>query len=212
MSSRWLASSLVVAYAGVSAAVGIVLLNAPKDPVALDAPAITYVDVPPPGEATPRQGSGPSRVSLPAPAGFQRVTGPAGLVTAIPAGWLISRATGPGALQATDPTDPLRYLRFGGSPAPADDLLRSHEEYEARFSPPRRDYQRLSLGTAAYRGTTAVDWEFEHETAEGPRTHVRSMYWRAGGVEYFIYAASPATRWAETAPIYSTMIAQSTTP
>ncbi|EWC63387.1 hypothetical protein UO65_1273 [Actinokineospora spheciospongiae] len=208
----------MVAYAAVSAAVGTVLLVAPKEPAALGSqpPVVTYVDSPgpPAGQAPalsdPRRAPGPSRVAMPVPAGYQRTTGPNGLVTAIPAGWVVSKSSGPAAMQATDPADPNRFVRYGGALAPATGLLESHVDYDRAFSATRPGFRRLSLGTTTYHDTLAVDWEFEHEVPGSVRTHAHSMYWRVNGIEYFIYAAAPAARWAETAPIYDTLVSQTT--
>ncbi|WP_436491763.1 hypothetical protein [Actinokineospora sp. HUAS TT18] len=206
-----------------SAVVGAVLLVAPKEPKpGTAAPSTTYIFAPPPafgpadvqtpapdepgGPGTP---ASPSNVALPVPDGFQRVAGPGGLVTTIPKGWVITRASGPGAMQATDPEDPSRQVRYGGAPAPANALLQSHVDYEATFSRTKAAFHRLSLGTTTYHGVTAVDWEFEHDTADA-RRRVHSMYWRVDGVEYFIYAASNTDRWAETLPIYHAMIDNAT--
>lgn len=221
LSSRWLASALVAGYTTVSALVGAVLLVAPKQPgPGTAAPSTTYVYAPPPpafgpaDAATPApridtQDPGtrpnPSNVALPVPEGYQRVAGPGGLVTTVPKGWTITRSSGPGSVQATDPADPARHVRYGGAPAPAADLLQSHVDYEATFAKSKPGFQRLSLGTTRYHGVLAVDWEFEHDSA-GVRKHVHSMYWRVDGIEYFVYAAANADRWAETVPVYHALI------
>ncbi|SDC51055.1 hypothetical protein [Actinokineospora iranica] len=196
------------------------LLVAPKEPErnAQSIATYDYADSAPPartGEpapsplegpaADPRVAPSPSKVALPVPEGYQRVAGPGGIVTTIPDGWIVTRSSGPGAMQATDPADPTRFIRYGGAPAPAVDLVRSHVDYERAFAATRQRFQRLSLGTATYHGVQAVDWEFEHDTAAG-RLHVHSMYWRVAGTEYFLYATSTVERWAETAPVYRTMV------
>ncbi|WP_054050881.1 hypothetical protein [Alloactinosynnema sp. L-07] len=210
-------------YAAVSAVVGAVLLVAPKESKAGSAaPTTTYIFAPPPafGPAdtqtpiTPGPDGGattasPSMVALPVPDGFERVAGPGGLVTTIPKGWIITRAAGPGAMQATDPAEPSRQVRYGGAPAPAADLLQSHVDYEAVFSRSKAAFHRLSLGTTTYHGVTAVDWEFEHDTADA-RRRVHSMYWRIEGVEYFVYAAADADKWGQMLPIYHAMIDNAT--
>ncbi|SDH48061.1 hypothetical protein SAMN05192558_102131 [Actinokineospora alba] len=204
-----------------SAVVGAVLLVAPKESgPSTAAPSTTYIFAPPPpafgpadsvtparriGTADPDSRPRPSNVALPVPEGFQRVAGPGGLVTTVPKGWAIARSSGPGSVQATDPADPARHVRYGGAPAPATDLLQSHVDYEAVFAKSRSGFKRLSLGTTQYHGVLAVDWEFEHDSA-GVRKHVHSMYWRIDGIEYFVYAAANADRWAETVPIYHALI------
>ncbi|MGQ0840469.1 hypothetical protein [Actinokineospora sp.] len=224
LSSRWLASSFVAAYVVVSAAVGTLLLVVPKDDPAAAATIPTYIyeQGPPPIEApeatvraTPDPGppltglttatASPSKVALPVDAGTRRVQGPGGLVTVIPAGWKVTRSTGPGAMQATDPADPTRFIRYGGAAAPDADLLMSHVDYDAAFSATKPGFRRISLGTTTYHGVRAVDWEFQYDTPQGKR-HVHSMYWRVDGTEYFLYAAANTARWAETLPVYHAMI------
>jgi len=218
-----LASSLVAGYAAVSAVVGAVLLITPKEPApGTAAPSTSYILAPPPAygpadvmtPVVPSPGGpaatpSPSNVALPVPDGFQRVAGPGGLITTIPKGWIITRASGPGAMQATDPAEPSRQVRYGGAPAPPTDLLQSHVDYESVFSRSKAAFHRLSLGTTTYHGVTAVDWEFEHDTADS-RRRAHSMYWRVDGFEYFIYAASDADKWAQTLPIYHAMIDNAT--
>ncbi|WP_018685654.1 hypothetical protein [Actinokineospora enzanensis] len=213
LTSRWLASSLVVAYAAVSAAVGTVLLLAPKeaDPQARPAPTYVYEDPPAPSiGSAPSTSPHPSRVAMPAvPEGYQRVAGPGGLITTIPAGWTVKRSSGPGAMQATDPADPNRYVRYGGAAMPAAGLVESHVEYERTYASAHPNFTRQSLGTTTYHGVQALDWEFEHDSPAG-RRHAHSMYWRIDGVEYFVYASSTVDSWPETETIYQTMIDNAT--
>ncbi|SER39495.1 hypothetical protein SAMN04487818_103136 [Actinokineospora terrae] len=196
----------MVAYAAVSAAVGTVLLVAPKEPQVQAYPVYIYTEGPTPPSTTT---TGPSPVAMPVPEGYQRVAGPGGLITTIPLGWTITRSTGPGAMQATDPADPTRYVRYGGSAAPATDLVATHVDYEQRFAEAHRGFQRFSLGTTTYHDVPAVDWEFEHDSAAG-RRRAHSMYWRIAGTEYFLYASSTTNRWSDTKSIFNTMVDNST--
>jgi hypothetical protein len=141
-----------------------------------------------------------------APAGFQPVTGPAGIHTVIPVGWSAGRTTGPGAMQAADPGDAGRYVKYGGSAAPALGIDASHVQYENGFAVKAKDYRRIVLSTATYGGHEAVEWEFEHTVGPSVRP-VRSLYWRAGGKEYFVLACAPAAQWSAMKPIYDTMVA-----
>ncbi|MGW5051931.1 hypothetical protein [Actinokineospora sp. NPDC004072] len=214
LSSRRLASVLVTAYVAVSALLGATLLAAPPGPTASSGPQATYSfapsptsrgDFPRPRPPTPS----PSMVALPIPEGYQRVVGPGGLVTTVPDGWTITRSTGPGAVQATDPADPNRFVRYGGAPPPAASLNQSHVDYAAAFGRAKPGYRPIRLDAVTYRGMPAVEWEFSHDDPAG-RRQAKSLYWRTGGVEFFIYAASTADRWAETEPIYRTMMANAT--
>ncbi|PPK64783.1 hypothetical protein CLV40_11721 [Actinokineospora auranticolor] len=190
---------------------GTVLLNAPKDPdpTAQSTPIYVYTDAPTPEPTTPTTSPKPSRVAMPVPEGYQRVAGPGGLVTTIPSGWKITRSGGPGAMQATDPDDPGRYVRYGGSAAPAAGIVESHVAYEKTFGSAKPNFTRLSLGTTTYHGTQAVDWEFEHDSPTG-RRRAHSMYWRVGGIEYVLYASSTSARWSDTKPVYDTMVDNAT--
>ncbi|HEV2784389.1 MAG TPA: hypothetical protein VGX25_33805 [Actinophytocola sp.] len=143
------------------------------------------------------------------PAGYQRVTGPAGMRTVIPTGWRTQRSSGPGAMQAVDPADADRYVKYGGSAAPLIAIETSHIRYENDFAVRAPDYRRLKLDSATYGGHDAVEWEFEHRDGDGI-LHVRSLYWRADGKEYFVLVAAPAARWTAAKPIYDTMIAHAT--
>jgi hypothetical protein len=235
LSSRWLASAVAVAYLVISLTVGVVLLTAPKaangitGQVANTPPYVyqespgdvpmTLPDVPGPNnESTVIEGPTPSppkttSTTTPppptAPAGYQRVTGPAGLRTVIPAGWRSERTSGPGAMQAYDPADAGRYVKYGGSAAPDIGIEPSHIQYENGFAARALDYRRIVLSAASYAGHQAVEWEFVHRDAAGYR-HVRSLYWRANGKEYFVLAAAPPDRWQETKPIYDAMVAHAT--
>lgn len=151
----------------------------------------------------------PSMVAMPIPEGFQRVAGPGGLVTTVPKGWTITRSTGPGAVQATDPTDPERFVRYGGSPPPDQSLNESHVDYAKRFGATKPGFESIRLDALTYRGFPAVEWEFAHDSPVG-RRHAKSLYWRVRGIEFFIYAASTSDRWTDTEPIYRTMMANST--
>jgi membrane protein implicated in regulation of membrane protease activity len=230
LSSHWLASIFALTYLLVSILLGVALLNAPKvaagaaAPVA-STPTIAYPDptdnpaIPVPGTPDDSGTTGttttttttraPTTTTSPAPfvpAGYQPVTGPAGLRTVIPAGWHPVRTTGPGAMQATDPADADRFVKYGGSVASDLGIEPAHIQYENGFALRTPDYKRLELSSAAYDGHDAVVWEFEHRDG-GAVLHVRSLYWRANGKEYFVLASAPASRWDAMAPIYNTMVA-----
>lgn len=231
LSSHWLASIFALTYLIISILLGIALLNAPKVPgggaaPVASTPTIDYPDptdnpgLPDPGAPDDSGATGtattttttqapPTTTTSPkpnAPAGYQPVTGPAGLRTVIPVGWRSSRATGPGAVQATDPADAERFVKYGGSVAPDVGIEPAHIQYENGFAVRTPDYKRLVLSSARYGGHDAVLWEFEHRD-HGDVQHVRSLYWRAGGKEYFVLASAPANRWDAMVPIYETMVA-----
>ena len=232
LSSHWLASAVAGAYLVLSLVLGVALLSMPKVPgpatvPAASIPTVVYEDSPTsetplttssadPDDSGTASGTTttapPTSKATPttvAPPGFQQVTGPAGLRTVIPAGWRSSRTTGPGAMQATDPADTVRYVKYGGSSAPEVSIESSHIQYENLFASRAADYKRLILNSADYDGHDAVEWEFEHR--EGPNLmHVRSLYWRAEGKEYFVLAAAPAATWPTMQPIYTAMVENAT--
>ncbi|GAA4441273.1 hypothetical protein ACFQV2_30980 [Actinokineospora soli] len=209
---------LVTAYVAASSVLGATLLAAPPAPEATGLPRTTYVYEPsaptPSGPSSTADSPtgrplittpSPSMVALPIPEGYQRVAGPGGLLTTVPKGWTITRSTGPGSVQATDPDDPDRFVRYGGAPSPAEGLNESHVDYAKQFAASKPGYTSIRLDALSYRGVPAVEWEFAHD-APGGRRHAKSLYWRVDGTEFFIYAASSTDRWSETEPIYRTMM------
>jgi hypothetical protein len=231
LSSHWLASAFAGVYLVSSLMLGVALLSMPKTTgpgttPAASIPTIVYEDSPtqtPPGSPDNRDDSGPtigpttstptptspSKTIPTAPAGFQLVSGPAGLRTAIPTGWPSMRTTGPGAMQATDPVDAGRFVKYGGSLAPDLGIEPSHIQYENGFATRAADYKRIALSSANYGGHDAVEWEFEHRDGINVM-HVRSLYWRVDGKEFFVMAAAPSPRWPQMLPIYETMVANAT--
>lgn len=232
LSSHWLASAFAGIYLVGSLVLGIALLSMPKQssPATVPAasePIIVYRDNPVEGlpvdpdrgddsgttgtttsTTRPPSTSVHTPTSAP-PAGYQQVSGPAGLRTVIPAGWRSMKTTGPGALLAVDPADSVRYVKYGGSRAPDLAIEASHIQYENGFATRAVEYRRIALSSATYGGHDAVEWEFEHHDGSN-LVHVRSLYWRAGGTEYFVLAAAPATRWPQMQPVYEAMVANAT--
>ena len=230
LSSHWLASAFAGAYLVLSLVLGVALLSMPKQANSATAPAagvptIVYEDSPTQAPLTGSDGRDDSRPassstatppttkttpSIPAaPPGYRPVSGPAGIKTVIPESWRAARTTGPGAMQATDPADLVRYVKYGGSVAPDVDIESSHIQYENDFATRAVEYRRITLSSAAYAGHNAVIWEFEHRDGAN-LIHVRSLYWRAGDKEYFVLAAAPAERWPAMQSIYQTMVANAT--
>ncbi len=161
-----------------------------------------------PSESTPAESSPPtspgtptSTASTPGPVGFQSVSGPGGIVTKIPAGWQAKvRQTD---TQATDPTQPTSFLRYGGSPSPAQPLISVMQNTERDFRPRYPGYQLIALRPGTWRGHESVTWTFEFDTADG-RKHVDSVYWRAGQNDYVLYASALVKNWPAMQQIYVT--------
>ncbi|WP_157368079.1 hypothetical protein [Alloactinosynnema sp. L-07] len=201
----------------VCACIGLVLHLATKPaPLISTAPGTATatsdpVVLPSPGSATrqpPTRTTTTTTTRAGIPAGFTTVNGPGGMTTVIPAGWSPMIGSGPGSVEATDPADATRNLRYGGSPHDSVDILTSHVEF-AETLEKRPGHQRLRLDRVIFHGTDAVDWEFRVDGDDGTR-HVRSLYWRQDGYEYFVYAGSAEERWPETQAILDTMIDNAT--
>lgn len=143
------------------------------------------------------------------PPAWERISAPAGLDMIIPRDWPTKTVPEPDSMQATDPRDPNRILKFGGAePADPFDINTFHSNYERQVAQ-RSGYVLFGLRPTTVRGHEAVDWEFKWNAPEG-RRHVRSVYWRAGGIEYYVYAHGPLANWSETAAIAAAMVSGST--
>jgi hypothetical protein len=141
---------------------------------------------------------------------FQQVSGPGGMTTYIPSGWPTKRATGPGAMQADDPTGASIVLRYGGSATPELDIYQVHADYEQQFAANRSGYALVRLDRSTVRGTSAVDWEFEYDPQGDFRRHVRSVYWLSQGYDYFVYVSAPVDQWSHAQEILDVMLDNAT--
>lgn len=197
--------SCAALYLVVSAVVGAALLSTPRPDTRSSPPP----DEPPPIEDRGvRSGTDTGTTTRPAPAGFQRVTGPEMVRTVIPVGWHVARGGAPGAMRATDPADSGRFVGYGGAPATSEDIAAVHAENETRFAERTDDYRRIELNRANYAGHPAVEWQYEHDDGSGPQ-RVRALFWQVDGIEYFIYASGPQRQWQRMQPIYDEMVAHS---
>ena len=199
LSSRWVAWAFAAAYLTVSAVVGVVLLTMPKADVTAGSQT-TYISE----DTYPK----PEIEVKVAPAGFQWVSGPAGMSTVIPYGWRTVSAGQPGAMRAVDPSDPGRVVGYGGAKALSDDIVATHVAYEERFAGRTSSYRRVGLNSATYGGHKAVEWEFVHQDGGGPQ-RVHALYWLVDGVEYFLFVSGPDQQWPRMTPIYDAMVANS---
>ena len=130
------------------------------------------------------------------------------MTTVVPEHWPSRPSQGPGNIEAPDPADPRRLLKYGGAPEPAEDIHSSHVAYEAQLAK-RPGYRLIRLDQTTFHTSDAIDWEFTWTPAEGPR-HVRALYWRQNGYEFFVYAAGPEATWADTKALLDTMIDNAT--
>jgi hypothetical protein len=138
--------------------------------------------------------------------GFEQVSGPGGMTTHIPAGWPTKTATGPGAMQADDPTGAALILRYGGSATSELDTYQIHTDYAQDFAANRSGYSLFRLDRASVRDMPAVDWEFEYDPKDDVRRHVRSVYWLSQGYEYFVYVSAPVDQWPQAQDILDVML------
>ena len=141
--------------------------------------------------------------------GFQQVSGPGGMATYIPSGWPTKTASGPGAMQADDPTGAI-VLRYGGSATSESDTYQVHLDYEQQFAANRSGYSHFHLDRSTVRGMSAVDWEFEFDPQDEARRHVRSVYWLSDGYEYFVYVSAPVDQWPQAQEILDVMLDNAT--
>ncbi|WP_020670284.1 hypothetical protein [Amycolatopsis nigrescens] len=193
----------------------VLLTSGKPDSLAVSAPPESSAQPVSPAPETTRQAQAGSTTTTATdsasaiPPGMRPVSGPADIRTVVPTDWPVTRLSEPGSMQATDPFDSDRLLKFGGAePDQPSEIFDYHLDYESKIAK-RPGYTRLELTETRLRGFAAVAWEFEWNAPEG-RRHVRSMYWRSTGIEYFVYAAAPAAKWPETLPIITAMIDNST--
>ncbi|MFD3455767.1 serine/threonine-protein kinase [Streptomyces sp. NPDC058691] len=129
------------------------------------------------------------------PAGYERVTDPAGFSVAVPRGW--KRQLDGDQIDYT-PDNGAHRLRIGIESHPADPNPYMHLlalEQDVRALP---RYTRVRLHQNVYREGDGALWEFTW-TAEkenpGPRRAVDQAYRATDGTEYAIYMGAPAADW-----------------
>ncbi|HEY0500408.1 MAG TPA: hypothetical protein VGD48_31990 [Kutzneria sp.] len=141
-------------------------------------------------------------------AGFQQVSGPSGLVTAVPNGWQISPIRN--GFQADDPQHGGaggRFVRYQGVAGEAD-LYTWLTAYEKQSWSTQPGYQRVQMNQRKFQDSPAVLWEFTYSLDGQPR-HVKILYWNAKGIQYDVYASAPVADWAQTSPLFDSMVASS---
>jgi hypothetical protein len=140
---------------------------------------------------------------------FARVTGPGGLTTSVPAGWPVGAAAEPDAMRADDPAGTTTELRFGRTATTDTDGYAARAACARTLAAQGTGYVPVRLVRTVVRGKSAVDWEYEYDTADG-RRHVRSVHWWHDGYEYFVRASSPVRRWPDTRKVLDVMLTYST--
>lgn len=135
----------------------------------------------------------------------RRVDAPGGLSATVPASFQPTSAPSAANVQVADPARPDAFLRFGGSAAPKTPLLAEIQAGE-RGNPNIRDgYRRVRLTTVAFRGTSAVDWEFTF-SKDGRTRHAWGRYWRVGSTGYVVYASAPVDQWDELLAVFAPVL------
>ncbi len=139
-----------------------------------------------------------------------QASGTGGLRTVVPRGWDPEPIKNqPGSFQATDPIRASHYVRFGSYSASGEiGQFRAASEQEAKTRLP--GLSRLRMEPRAVRGFEGVDWEFTWDGREGQQRRVRGVYWRTGGIEYFVYVSSPVSDWTAWEPFVAVMLDNST--
>jgi hypothetical protein len=124
----------------------------------------------------------------------ETVTGPGGISVEIPAGWTVDDSPAAANQQASDPSDPQVFVRFGASAPPDVPLLTEIENGERGNPNVQNGYQRVQLVETSFLGQAAVDWEFTF-VKDGMTRHALGRYWRQNGLTYVIYLSAPDSRW-----------------
>ncbi|MFJ9781493.1 hypothetical protein ACIRSS_18040 [Amycolatopsis sp. NPDC101161] len=147
--------------------------------------------------------------STPTPVGddYETVTAPDGFSTVVPRGWR-SEPKNPGSFQANDPADESHYVRYGATEA-SGDLVKTHVDAEKSAATRLSGLHRVRMDRTDVRGNEAVDWEFTWESSTEGTRHVRAIYWRTGGVEYFVYVSALDSAWQPMPELLTTMVGQS---
>ncbi|MFI7115813.1 hypothetical protein [Amycolatopsis sp. NPDC049868] len=144
------------------------------------------------------------------PPDFDHASGVGDFRTVVPPGWKPEPIkTQPGSFQATDPTRSSHYVRFGSYTATGEiGQFRAAAEQEAKTRLP--GLSRLRMEPRTVRNFEGVDWEFTWDGRDGQQRRVRAVYWRAGGIENFVYVSVPASDWTAWEPFVAVMLDNST--
>lgn len=144
-------------------------------------------------------GAADARPAAAAPAGWRKVTDPAGFSLFVPDGW--TRQMDGNQIDYT-PDNGKHFIRIAVDKQPDFENPYTHLldlEKQVRL---RMDYKRERLNQNTFRDTEkGALWEFtwtEKGTHAGPRRAIEQMYIGPDGAEYAVYMSSPAADWATT--------------
>lgn len=177
--------------------------NALIDPTATRAtPTATRFPVTP----TRISPSSPTLSSASLPPGYRSVTGPNGIVVAIPEGWPVTAGSLSTHVQAEDPASPGSLVRYGASTSEARPLLDAVASNETDNSGIKNGYQRIKLASVpSATGVEIVEWEFLYNANDVQR-HALGRYWRRGGLDYIVYGAANVPSWSSMRLVLDTMV------
>jgi hypothetical protein len=126
-----------------------------------------------------------------------------------PKGWPLTQCPNNGkCVIASDPAGTGRWVRIGADPTQSGTLLAARQAYVPVFARDHKGYNTIRIEPLTHRGLEAVDWEFEYDL-DGVRRHLRIVYWRKGGTDYYVYASSRLDNWSLTQPIFDEMLRNS---
>lgn len=141
------------------------------------------------------------------PAGWRRVSDPAGFSLLVPEGW--QRRVKGGQIDYT-PDNGRHLLRIGIDAAPDYENPHAHLVDLEKVLEKLPEYQRLRLEPNVFRDRPkAALWEFswtERETFPGPRRAIDQMYFGDDGTEYALYMSGPAEDWSVTSAQFETVL------
>ncbi|TCO57374.1 hypothetical protein [Actinocrispum wychmicini] len=200
--SRSLAVALAIACVAVAAIAGVVLLTS-------TAPSHTQPGVEPPAAlAAPSTvpGTQPPSAKPSATTTFTPVKGPNGITTVVPRGWPLKPCPIADCQEVDDPVTPTRFLRLGATAARGGRPFDEQLAYEQEFSAGRANFQRVKLDAVSQHGFDGADWEFEYDL-NGVRRHVKTLLWRANGMDNWVYASAELAAWPDTRAIFDKMAA-----
>ncbi len=133
------------------------------------------------------------------PAGWHRVTDPAGFSLVVPDGW--KRQTEGDQIDYT-PDNGRHRIRISIDDSPDFENPYAHALDLERTLAKRMDYVRVKLGQVTYRDQVrSCQWEFtwtEKKDFPGPRHAIDLMYYEDDGTEYAIYMSAPESSWETT--------------
>ncbi|MCX5376430.1 serine/threonine-protein kinase [Streptomyces sp. NBC_00091] len=133
------------------------------------------------------------------PAGWNKVTDPAGFTLFVPQGW--TRQMDGNQIDYTSDNGK-HYIRIAADPTPDYVNPYTHVLDLEKQVQKRTDYKRLKLNPNTFRDSTqAALWDFtwtEKGVHAGPRRAIEQMYIAPNNTEYAIYMTGPVADWDTT--------------